>query len=800
MKRIRRISMAAIFSTAAFMAAGCCMGQHHVLGREPISVSIAHVSNDGHIQVANGAVDAQWVVTGGKLKSVAIVDKINHDTLLLTGDVFAIVLSDNSVLHASDMTVSEGPTIEKISGQGGAIRLADRFDGLQVVCKLHDAKSGLDVQWKAIVRDESNYVREEITLLPGNAGLEIGKIVMFDQAAGAAKVAGDVNASPLLLHHIFFGMESPMAKDALQHDWKSVGKWGKMDVKKNETTTLTYAYRGLPGAFESQKPLDIQFEASDGNNGLVIDRVTLLVDGKEVATDAHTGDSGDMDEHNIYHVQLPALHGGEKVELQASVKGDQGNDTIGDVTVGVPPAIPVLQCYLERNAPLKIGETLTTSMVFGAAPEGQIRRGFLAYIELQRAHPYRPFLHYNSWYDVGYFGLRYSEADCLNVVNTFNHELVEKRGVTMNSFLWDDGWDNPKTLWGFNPKLPNGFTNIEAAAAKHGADVGMWLSPFGGYGPERKARLEYGAKEGFETNGAGFSLSGPKYYQRFHDITMKFVRDYHANQFKFDGISVSGQVTGVQTRDGDAMLRLIADLRGARPDLFINQTTGTWATPFWLLYVDSTWRGGEDNDFIGTGSDRQKWITYRDWDVYRRVVTQGPLYPLNSLMLHGIVLATHAKLHHGSLTTATDADFRDEVRSYFSSGTQLQEMYITPSLMNDHKWDDIAASAKWSAKNAATLVDTHWIGGDPSKAQVYGWASWSPNKGILTLRNPADKEQTIELDAGKVFELPAGAAQAYALKGVYKDQRVKGVELEAGKVVTVKLLPYEVLVFEGAGR
>ena len=33
--------------------------------------------------------------------------------------------------------------------------------------------------------------------------------------------------------------------------------------------------------------------------------------------------------------------------------------------------------------------------------------------------------------------------------------------------------------------------------------------------------------------------------------------------------------------------------------------------------------------------------------------------------------------------------------------------------------------------------------GDPAWLEVYGWASWTPRKGILVLRNPSDHEQTI---------------------------------------------------------
>jgi hypothetical protein len=38
-----------------------------------------------------------------------------------------------------------------------------------------------------------------------------------------------------------------------------------------------------------------------------------------------------------------------------------------------------------------------------------MRRAFLTYLERERAHPYRTFLHYNSWFDIG-FGNPYYAA------------------------------------------------------------------------------------------------------------------------------------------------------------------------------------------------------------------------------------------------------------------------------------------------------------------------------------------------------------------------------------------------------
>ena len=93
--------------------------------------------------------------------------------------------------------------------------------------------------------------------------------------------------------------------------------------------------------------------------------------------------------------------------------------------------------WLDRDLPLRAGQMVEYSSVIGVVREGQLRRDFLAYLEQERAHPYRTFLHYNSWYDLGYF-TPYSAADAVDRINAFGRELVEKRGVKMDSFLFDD--------------------------------------------------------------------------------------------------------------------------------------------------------------------------------------------------------------------------------------------------------------------------------------------------------------------------------------------------------------------------
>jgi len=452
------------------------------------------------------------------------------------------------------------------------------------------------------------------------------------------------------------------------------------------------------------------------------------------------------------------------------------------------------ETWIERELPLKAGQAVTYSSVIGVAHEGQMRRDFLTYLERERAHPYRSFLHYNSWYDLGYF-TPYTATDAVDRIHAFGHELTVKRGVKLDSFLFDDGWDRHDSLWNFNSGFPDGFTPLKQAAEKYGADPGVWMSPWGGYSKPKQERIAFGRGAGYEIVSGGYALSGPKYYEAFKKVALEMIEKYGVNQFKFDGTGNADSVFKGSRFDSDfsAMIHLIGELRAVKPDLFVNLTTGTWPSPFWVMHADSIWRGGDDDNYAGVGTYRERWITYRDAQTYRNVVQMGPLYPLNSLMLHGIIYARE----HKELNTDLGNDFKNEVRSYFGTGTQLQEMYITPALLSERNWDDLAEAAKWWRENQEVLKDTHWVGGDPAWLEVYGWGAWIPQKAILVLRNPSDHEQIISLRLKDALELPPDAAKVYSARSPWKEDAGRpAIVLRAQEAHEFHLAPFQVLTLD----
>ena len=451
------------------------------------------------------------------------------------------------------------------------------------------------------------------------------------------------------------------------------------------------------------------------------------------------------------------------------------------------------EIFLPRLNAVEAGSPLTVSSVWGVTPTGQLRRGFLYYIERERAAPYHQMAHYNSWFDISWDNRKLNDSVCLDRIKVYNDSLIQKRDVKLKAFLFDDGWDDNRTLWQFNAGFPDGFTHLKAAATEAHAGLGVWISPWGGYDKPKEQRLEYGKKQNppFETNENGFSLTGPVYYKRFNEVASAFINKYGISMFKFDGVGAGNGASGASItyqKDIEAFLKLINGLREQKPDLYLSLTVGTWPSVYWLKYGDAIWRAGDDTGIEGEGPKREQWMNYRDGQTYQNIVKRAPLYPLNAVMYHGVCIADNGL--PGTLEM-NDKDISNEIWSFFGNGTSLQELYINPHKLNTANWNTLRDAINWSRANAEALADTHWVGGDPAKGQVYGYAGWDGKNGVLELRNPTAHTQTFTVNVKKALDIPAGKSSAY---GFYNAKTVDHARLYKGETFTVTLAPFEVKV------
>lgn len=446
-----------------------------------------------------------------------------------------------------------------------------------------------------------------------------------------------------------------------------------------------------------------------------------------------------------------------------------------------------------RNTTLKAGKTWNISSVVGLVAPKQLRRSFLAYSERERAVAWRPYPVYISWYELNidrnnaqapsYKG-NMTVEQCADVVSHWKTHFYDKYQMAPKAFVWDDGWDQYGT-WTFNPNFPNGFDEPANEAKKMGTGIGAWLGPVGGYGQSGEYRRAYWRSKG------GMQLSNEDYYNFFIRCCTNMIDRYDFRFFKFDGISAQASAIGPDegTRgeeNAEAIISIERAVRQKRPDIFLNTTVGTWASPFWFHFTDAVWRQEGDYGEAGDqGTDRERWITYRDRLVYQNFIQRSPVCPINTLMTHGFILS-----RWGAVSKNMDYDgIVREMRCAFACGSGMVELYNDYKLMDEIKdnqgnagalWKDLAECIKWQQEQADVLPDAHWVGGNPwdgRKANVYGWAAWNGKKCVLTLRNPSTSAQTFTTTLREALDIPAYVRGKITLTHAFNQAELDGMPI-----------------------
>ena len=87
------------------------------------------------------------------------------------------------------------------------------------------------------------------------------------------------------------------------------------------------------GEIKASGTYGVAFLYSKGTHALDISEVSLLEDGKVVATDKHTAFSGGSLKRIAYTLKLPTYKAGAKYTIQARIKGSGGTDSHGEVKI-----------------------------------------------------------------------------------------------------------------------------------------------------------------------------------------------------------------------------------------------------------------------------------------------------------------------------------------------------------------------------------------------------------------------------------------------------------------------------------
>ena len=150
--------------------------------------------------------------------------------MVLTGDVFQIVLADGTRYRASALRRQGAPAIQDLPARPDAARLAERLGGRKVELPLTSTDRRLRVAWRFFAHDGANYVRQEIEITPLQADVRLSEILWLNQPIPEATPAGSVDGSPVIAGPFFFGCEDPMAWNKVIAPEQEAGAWSPADL------------------------------------------------------------------------------------------------------------------------------------------------------------------------------------------------------------------------------------------------------------------------------------------------------------------------------------------------------------------------------------------------------------------------------------------------------------------------------------------------------------------------------------------------------------------------------------------
>lgn len=452
-------------------------------------------------------------------------------------------------------------------------------------------------------------------------------------------------------------------------------------------------------------------------------------------------------------------------------------------------------------------------VVEGLAPDHYVKQWFFKYLPDISVAPDTPYALYNSWYDLRSPAFKdvaaehiMNEKNIMHIIDLFKKNMIDPYGIHLNAFVLDDGWDVHQSDWELDKKtFPNGLKPISNELQKLGTTLGIWYGPTGGYS-FRMDRINWMRNHHYEVTGYGdnsmMCIGGKNYSALFQKRTTDMVRNGGVGYFKWDGIQFScsnpdhGHPTGYYSRRAilDSVIAKCEAVRRINPNVFLNITSGTWLSPWWMAYANQIWMQGNDYGFadVPAVNQRDASMTYKDFVLYDDFKTQHEWFPISHLMTHGIIKGT---LNEIGGKDDPLSKFTDDAMFYFGRGVTMYELYISPDLLNEGEWVALSRSLKWAEDRFPLLKHTDMIGGAPAKGESYGYVHFKDNRGIIAVRNPGMKAQNIRVKFDPAYGMNP-EAKSLVLERVYPTHWISPDLYAAGATVSLPLGGYESAIYE----
>jgi hypothetical protein len=476
---------------------------------------------------------------------------------------------------------------------------------------------------------------------------------------------------------------------------------------------------------------------------------------------------------------------------------------------GAPQRVNYIECGQEFGE--RIGKTWLQSewVVEALTPNSFVRNWFFKYVDEIRVASLRPYTLYNSWYDLRAPEFSnipqeniMSEQSAMKMIGLLRKNMIEKHKIKLDAFVLDDGWDVYESDWVLRPiQFPNGLRPLSDELKKTGTSLGVWFGPIGGYSFSNK-RLGYMKEHGYEIVGNQLCVAGKKYGELFKKRVTDFVINDGVGYYKWDGIQFScsepdhGHAVDVYSRRAvmESVIDWCKSVREKNPDIFLNITSGTWLSPWWVKYANTIWMQGQDYGYADVPSigQRDGAITYKDFVLYEDFRLKDLWFPISNLMTHGIIKGKLELL--GTLEEPLDK-FTDDALIYLARGVSMYELYVSPDILSEGEWNSISTSIAWAKDRFSILRNTEMIGGNPTKRETYGYTHFSERNGIIVARNPFIQAGVLRVNLAPSQGLDQKAA-SLVLERVYPTRWISPKLYKSGDNFEIKLDGYETAIYE----
>ena len=324
-------------------------------------------------------------------------------------ELFIITLANGYVMRASEMNATPLKMVE-LKADEDHPRLAQHFNGKALTSTFTSQDETVKVEWRAVLRDGSHYLRQELALSTTESVTFRSIVAMnYDVVPeGDLSISGNTTRGQVVVDsRVFCGLETPMSIMSVGNNtvedsesW-SPKSWSPtvFGLVFNIPQSITNRYGDKfstmdgpvvkhlrkaegPAEFTKVGPNRITFNFGSGTKRLNIVGVQLINGaGNVISEDIHSGYSGKPSNNNVYTVQVPRqgtytlaywvetltepIDSKGKIDVNATLPREQAGGKISDTTV---------RGTWSRKTDLRPGHTWRVSSVIGfLAPEQQRR-------------------------------------------------------------------------------------------------------------------------------------------------------------------------------------------------------------------------------------------------------------------------------------------------------------------------------------------------------------------------------------------------------------------------------------------